>query len=61
MCLQAGMDSLGAVELRNAMTTKFGITLPATIVFDFPSTRALATHVHKLLVPSQGEHQEVIA
>ena len=39
---QAGLDSLGSVELRNALTTRFGVELPATAVFDYPSVAALA-------------------
>ena len=40
--MEAGMDSLGAVELRTALGAKFGIELPATITFDHPSVAALS-------------------
>ena len=43
--MEAGLDSLGAVELRNALGTKFGLELPATITLDFPSIAALAAHL----------------
>ncbi|WP_324771279.1 type I polyketide synthase, partial [Streptomyces kunmingensis] len=36
-----GLDSLMAVELRNALTTTSGLKLPSTVVFDFPSVEAL--------------------
>lgn len=49
--LQAGMDSLGAVELRNALATKFAISMPATVAFDFPTPEALAGFVQKSLAP----------
>ncbi len=43
--MEAGLDSLGAVELHNALGTKFGLELPATITLDFPSIAALAAHL----------------
>ena len=38
--MSAGLDSLGAVELRNGITAKFGISMPATIAFDYPTLQA---------------------
>ena len=40
-----GMDSLTAVEMRNRLQTQMGHTLPSTVVFDHPSTEALAQHL----------------
>lgn len=47
--MQAGLDSLGAVELRNALTSRFGVELPATAVFDFPTVAALSGHICRQL------------
>jgi len=49
MALQAGLDSLGSVELRNALSARFSLEFPATAVFDYPSVAALAGFIARQL------------
>ena len=54
--MEAGLDSLGAVEVRNAVASKFGVEVPATITFDYPSVRALAGFVlSKMATPKDPQ------
>lgn len=52
--MEAGLDSLGAVELRNALEARFDVSLPATATLDYPSITAMAAFIaSKLAHPTQ--------
>ncbi|WP_280272224.1 type I polyketide synthase [Nocardia wallacei] len=46
-----GFDSLSAVEFRNRLQTATGLKIPATMVFDHPTPKALAYHLRTQITP----------
>lgn len=53
--MDMGMDSLMAVELRNNLNLTLAVSLPATLVFDYPTLNLL----HTYLVDELFEHVDV--
>lgn len=47
-----GLDSLGALELRNGLSTALGRKLPATLLFDCPTVEALISYLEGPAVPA---------
>ena len=48
----AGLDSLGAIELRNNLAAQFSMDVSATLTFDYPTIAALASHFASRLMTS---------
>lgn len=50
--LSSGLDSLGAVELRNALEGRLSVQLPSTLVFDYPTIDAISSFILATTQPS---------
>ncbi len=50
--MEAGLDSLGAVDLRNAVSSAFGVELPPTATLDYPTVDALTQFIVGSMAPA---------
>ena len=44
--MSAGVDSLGAAELRSMLSSSVGMHLPGTLIFDYPSIDAIVQYLY---------------
>ncbi|QDZ22811.1 polyketide synthase [Chloropicon primus] len=59
--MEAGLDSLGTVEFNNALQQRFGIDLPATLIFDYPSISMIGNHLSDILAPEDAQGGDVLS
>ena len=56
---EAGLDSLGAVELRNALAARFGAPgLASTVAYDHPTVTELVFHLRAVVGGGKEEEEE---
>lgn len=51
--MDAGVDSLSSVELRTSLQKNFGVQLPSTVMFNFPTTNAISAFLLDELVENE--------
>jgi acyl transferase domain-containing protein/acyl carrier protein len=52
-----GLDSLMGLELRNSLQTSLGVSLPATMVFNYPTTTLLSQYLADKIAPQQDNSE----
>lgn len=58
--LQAGLDSLASLALKNNISKMLGKEVPATLAFDYPTIQALAAFVTEQLANTRGVPTAVV-
>ncbi|MEV7427961.1 beta-ketoacyl synthase N-terminal-like domain-containing protein, partial [Streptomyces sp. NPDC091212] len=58
---ELGFDSLAATELRNQLNRVTGLRLPATLVFDHPTARAVTEHIDTLMGDQEAPRPGTVA
>ena len=61
--MDIGVDSLMAVELRNRLNKGLGLaeSLPATLIFDYPTVQAIARYLVKTILKPNGHEKSDMA
>ncbi|MFJ2774850.1 beta-ketoacyl synthase N-terminal-like domain-containing protein, partial [Streptomyces sp. NPDC087300] len=58
--LELGLDSAGAVTLRNLLNAATGLSIPVSAVFDHPTCRGLARHIDRVMLGAPTEDDEPV-
>ncbi|GID97705.1 hypothetical protein Adi01nite_71170 [Amorphoplanes digitatis] len=57
---ELGITSVNAIELRNRLMARTGVTMPATLVFDHPTPHAIVRLIRTSLAPAADTPDELI-
>jgi acyl carrier protein len=52
--LEAGLDSLSSVQLTNQLQGVLNLSLPRTLVFDYPTKARIASHLSQQISPLES-------
>ena len=52
-----GMDSMMGLQLRNLLTKYFSITLPATLIYKYPTINDLTNHIAKIIFLEENDYK----
>ncbi|WP_426752692.1 amino acid adenylation domain-containing protein [Myxococcus sp. Y35] len=55
---ELGIDSLAALQLKNRLQSGLGVSLPATLVFNYPTAEKLATQLMEAFIPLDFVEEE---
>jgi len=57
--MQSGVDSVGIIELQNALKAHFGISLTPTVLFDYPTASEIAEHIVNILQVNVKDNEQI--